>query len=366
MDKPFICIVIPIFQVREDYLDACMRSILQQSFTDLEVVLVDDGSPSECGALCDNYEKRDARVRVIHQANQGVSVARNNGIDSATADWVMFVDADDWLEVDACERLKGHLDSNSWDVLLFSGVREYADNQVVMNYGLQHGLTYSTANVEEREFLYRLAMRPPNASKTRTWPIYYSWNKVYRRDFLIRNDIRYPKGIPKSEDKIFTLRCFERLSTLHCVGDALYHYRINADSVCNRYLEKADTERVKLLKILQDVAKRMDSELGSLRQDAGYRVVTEDYRRFVFGIISDVLLSKYYHPDCPYDKRRRRREAIAFLGTEPFKSVLDDIAYESLSTEGKLKKWMLKRDLPQVLSMMKHFQAKLANHTPNG
>lgn len=358
-------IIVPIFKVREDYLEECMRSIVNQSFTDFEVILVDDGGPREVGVLCDTYARMDARIRVIHQDNQGVSVARNNGLADAKADWIMFVDADDWLEEDACERLKQHLDGNNWDILLFSCIKEYANNHVLMNYGLQHGQTYKTANVEERELLYRRAMRPPTLSRVKAWPLYYSWNKVYRREFLLKNDIRYPDGISKSEDKIFALRCFEKLSTLHCVGDALYHYRINADSVCNSYLENVDTDRLKLVKELEEIARRMDRELGALKNDAEYCILTEDYRRFVFGIISDVLLLKYYHPDCPYDKQTQKREAIAFLEMEPFKSVLISTTYKSLTTEGKVKKWMLKRNLLRPFSMMKHLQARMANCTPS-
>jgi len=341
LDKPFFSIIIPIFDVREDYFNACMRSIFNQSFTGFEVIIVNDGSRCEIRALCDMFKEKDTRVRVIHQENQGVSAARNNGIQHATADWIMFVDADDWLAANACERLKTYLDGKNWDILLFSAIREYAHKQVIMTYGLQHGKTYNTANVEDRELLYRRAMRPPINSKGKVWPIYYSWDKVFKRVFLIENHIRYPGGIPKSEDKIFLLRCFEKLSDLHCVEDALYHYRINAGSVCRRYIENADSDRLMLAKMLEGIAQNMDRELGLLKNDPGYSAITSDYKRFVFGIISDVLLLKYYHPDCPYDKETIKRESVAFLHTETFKSAVQEIPFSQLSCVARLKKWLL-------------------------
>jgi len=98
MDTPFFSIIIPVYKVRQDYLEMCVESIRNQSFCNLEVILVDDGSPDNCGAICDEYAKKDARIKVIHQRNQGVSAARNAGIEAAQGEWIMFVDADDWLD----------------------------------------------------------------------------------------------------------------------------------------------------------------------------------------------------------------------------------------------------------------------------
>ena len=96
--EPFISIIVPIYKIPEDYLKRCIDSILKQDFTDIELILVDDESPDNSGIICDEYSKKDARIKVIHQKNSGVSVARNSGIDIANGVWISFVDADDWLE----------------------------------------------------------------------------------------------------------------------------------------------------------------------------------------------------------------------------------------------------------------------------
>ncbi len=95
-DKPLISVVVPIYKV-ESYLRECIDSILAQTLSDIEVLLVDDGSPDNCGAICDEYAEKDERVRVFHKENGGVSMARKTGVDNATADWITFVDADDTL-----------------------------------------------------------------------------------------------------------------------------------------------------------------------------------------------------------------------------------------------------------------------------
>ena len=94
-----ISVIVPVYNV-EPYLRKCVDSILAQSYSNLEVILVDDGSPDGCGAICDEYAAKDARVRVIHKPNGGVSDARNAGLDIMTGDYVAFVDSDDWVEAD--------------------------------------------------------------------------------------------------------------------------------------------------------------------------------------------------------------------------------------------------------------------------
>lgn len=92
-------IIVPVYKV-EKYLERCVESIINQTFEDFELILIDDGSPDRCGAICDEYAAEDERIKVIHQKNQGVSVARNAGLDVATGDYICFVDSDDWIELD--------------------------------------------------------------------------------------------------------------------------------------------------------------------------------------------------------------------------------------------------------------------------
>lgn len=99
-----ITIIVPVYQV-EDYLDRCVQSLMRQTYSELEIILVDDGSVDSSPQMCDQYAKIDNRVKVIHKENGGLSSARNSGIDVATGDYIMFVDSDDYIELDTCQRL---------------------------------------------------------------------------------------------------------------------------------------------------------------------------------------------------------------------------------------------------------------------
>ena len=101
---PKFSIVVPVYKV-EAYLERCLGSLISQTLTDIEIILVDDGSPDNCPRICDQYAKKDSRIKVIHQKNAGVSAARNKGLEYATGEWILFCDSDDWMEANACEVL---------------------------------------------------------------------------------------------------------------------------------------------------------------------------------------------------------------------------------------------------------------------
>lgn len=341
MKQPFFSIIIPIYNAPKDYFEECIRSCIGQSFDNIEILLVDDGSREECAALCDAYAAEDARIRVIHQQNQGVSMARNNGIAAANGEWLMFVDADDWLELDACERVKAHLEKQPCEMLLFNLIKECDDKQIPLNYGFENARLYDATNVDVKEFLYRRAMGSPNTRAEQLCTVYYSMDKVIKRSFLIENALQYPAGLPQSEDKVFILSCFEKLGRLYYVNDILYHYRINTASVCNRYSDRTDVNRMMLAKHLTAISERMDKELGALKGDPNYRVLRKDCQSFLFGIVSQVFRLKFYHPDAPYSQRERARLARNFIKTEPFRSAIRECKYRELPRNAKLKKLLL-------------------------
>lgn len=340
MDTPFFSVIIPVYKVRQDYFEMCVESIRNQSFRDVEIILVDDGSPDNCGVFCDEYSKMDGRIKVIHQKNQGVSAARNAGIDAARGEWIMFVDADDWIAEDSYEKLATYVCNCDYDcdILIFRLVRAYENQKVALAYPFESNRVYDTSVCEDKEALYRLAMRPPKLGNS---VVYYSVDKVIRREFLNAKKLRYPVGLSKSEDKVFILQCFEKLRKLCFIDEAYYFYRINVDSVCNRYSENADMDRLQLARMLLPIANRMDTELSNLKGDKDYSVLTNDCKRFLFGIISDVFSLKFFHSDCPYNRRESKSMAKTFLKTEPFRSCIQDMKYEQLSVSAKLKKFLL-------------------------
>lgn len=130
MSKPLISIVVPVYKV-EKYLERCVKSICAQTYQNLEIILVDDGSPDRCGEMCDMFAKQDSRIRVVHKENGGLSDARNAGLDIMTGDYVGFVDSDDWIEPDMYDTLYNLLIANNADIAAGGIFLDYADQRTL-------------------------------------------------------------------------------------------------------------------------------------------------------------------------------------------------------------------------------------------
>ena len=223
-----ISVIVPVYRV-EKYLPACIDSILNQTFTDFELILVDDGSPDRCPEICDETAKRDARVRAIHQANQGLSAARNAGIEAAHGAWLSFVDSDDFLAPDFLKALHDAAVRAGADCAL-CGV------QLTDEAGQKIGQLLSVADGVRtgRSILETLC----RASEI---PYLVAWNKLYRRDVF--QTLRYPVGM-QNEDTYLAAELFDTVQTVICVSKPMYFYRQRADSIMHTAVTTRNLDRM--------------------------------------------------------------------------------------------------------------------------
>lgn len=205
-EKPLLSIIVPVYDV-ERYLPKCIDSILAQTFTDFELILVEDGSPDNCPALCDAAAARDARIRVIHQKNGGLSAARNAGLDAARGAWIGFVDSDDYIAPEMYEVLYQAVQSTGADLALcdYAEVDEAGAPCLPPHTGLAQRIFTG------RELLKR-------ATNTMAQP---AWNKLYRRAIFAQ--LRYPEG-KLNEDLFLIPEVCLQIQKAVVVPKALYYY----------------------------------------------------------------------------------------------------------------------------------------------
>ena len=257
MGANLISVVIPVYRVVQ-YLRRCVDSVLAQTYTQIEVILVDDGSPDGCPAICDAYAREDGRVRVIHQKNAGLSGARNRGIEAAEGEWLAFVDSDDYLAPEFLERLyRACVDTDSeMSVCRWEYVK---GEQPIPECGSGAVRTYSG-----REMLANL-YRPDGAY------FVVAWNKLYRRELF--QDIRYPLG-RIHEDEATTYRVYARVNRAAYVDSSLYGYFVTPTSITRGFNPKR-------MDWVYAVAERMD-----FFEKRGYRELMEPgLRAFADGSI---------------------------------------------------------------------------------
>ena len=209
MEMCNISVIVPVYNV-EEYLSHCLDSILSQSLSNFEVLLIDDGSRDSSSSICDMYAKRDSRIKVFHKKNEGVSVARNVGLDNACGEWIVFVDADDLLEKNALESLVACAEHGQSDVAL-------ASTDVLTLDGSRQKYKFFE-DCQKKDFL----------------PIkhYALWGYIFKRSLIEKNKIRFVSGLAYSEDRVFLYSvscCCEKISM---TSDVVYVYRKNPYSVC--------------------------------------------------------------------------------------------------------------------------------------
>lgn len=179
-----ISIIIPVYNC-EDCIDICINSILQQSYDEFEIVLIDDGSSDKCGLICDKYAESDSRIKVLHQTNQGASVARNRGINISNGEYITFLDCDDyWLENTVLEKIAHRLKETNADVLSFNfcKVREHELGMSYFSIKKSMPITYNEN--QSIEFI----------KENDLW-IACAWNKVIRRDLFSNGQLRFIEGV---------------------------------------------------------------------------------------------------------------------------------------------------------------------------
>lgn len=218
-----LSVIIPVFNV-EAYLDECLSSVARQTYRDWECILVDDGSTDRSGDICDSWSSIDNRFIVIHQSNKGVSAARNNGLAKAEGDYVVFIDADDWVEETYLSDLLDKSD-DSVDMVLSGIVQERADG--------------SCRICPSREITIHLSA----AAQSSDWVeyinlLYGPYAKLYRHSVIKDNGLSFPEQQSLGEDMIFNLSYLEQVSNALIIPKANYHYRIqdgNSLSTMYRY-----------------------------------------------------------------------------------------------------------------------------------
>ena len=234
-ENRLVSIIVPIYKV-ESYIEKCILSLLAQTYKNIEVLLIDDGSPDKCGEICEKWKKKDGRIKVIHKENGGLSDARKVGINEATGKYIMIVDGDDWIDPMTVEECIEIAERKNVDCVLYSYVREYGDVSID-NPLFEKSFFYSNKrNVKEmhRKLVGPLGEELHHPEKVDN--LSSVCMKLYRRDIAQRGKIVSEKIVGTSEDTIFNLYALEKCEKIAYINKCYYHYRKdNAHSIVTVY-----------------------------------------------------------------------------------------------------------------------------------
>ncbi len=276
--EPLISVIIPVFNV-EDYLDYCLKSVIEQEYKNLEIILVDDGSSDSSGGICEEYAKKDSRIKVIHKKNGGLSSARNVGLDVMTGDYISFVDSDDYIRVDYISQMVRYIVEDKTDLVICSTKKTTSnkDYRFVPQKSNKH-FVYDSPTIKIKMISKKVPM--------------YSVSKLFKASF--KEELRFPEG-KLFEDIVSTWNVIKKVNNVTFSTDELYYYRQRTGSIVN---SNYNHNRMDQLFFSESIYEEI-SDKGVLKNVAGtrcffaavdtYALVSKDYPEDINLIINSII-----------------------------------------------------------------------------
>lgn len=284
MNNPKISIIIPCYGV-EKYLDRCMETIINQTLCDIEIILVDDGSPDNVPAMCDEWAKKDARVKVFHKENAGLGYARNTGLDVAIGEYVAFIDSDDYIDTGMYDKLYTIATCENADAI-FCGTRR----EVSSGYFVNQQECSEPEIFESEKIVYFYLNMVASAPYTRKERLYGMsvWRAIYKREYIKKYGIRFlSEREYVSEDLPFQIDFLQQCKKVVLLPDILHTYCLNQTSLTHTFHKEKFDRFVKLYFYLKKQTKEVDPKFYHAN-----RFVIGYTRSYLYGLIKSSLHRK--------------------------------------------------------------------------
>lgn len=329
-----VSIVVPIYN-SENYLKYCLETIINQTYSNLEILLINDGSVDNSLEICREYEQKDNRIKLFNIPNSGVSVARNIGIKNATGEFITFVDSDDWMELNAIEFGVDKAMKTNADVIIWSYFKNYPNKEEELS--LLPGGNKSFTNDKDLLFLKSIYQfygedRLLNAVSAGT-----TWGKFYKSNLIKDNNIKFKKELTRSQDVVFGLEAFNTAKLIKYYDIPLYHYRINNSSTCSgtRFIDDTKTPFNSLLDEMKSFSEQFKDK-GKFEKVINARAVQ---------VILWHLDHKYLHENYNRSFFEKRKQIITLINQQPYKDALKNVDMNLLPKKEKLVAILLRFNL---------------------
>ena len=326
MEKDLISVIVPVYNV-EKYIKRCIDSIINQKYTNLEIILVDDGSPDNCGKICDEYAKKDNRIKVIHKENGGVSSARNAGLEVANGKYITFVDADDWVEHQYIEQLARVMIEKQADYVTCGYNRVYANQNEKINYSGR------IIEYTPKEYLVKLLNVQLGYG--------FCHMKLIKRNVI--KDKRFYDKLIVGEDAFFNVELCENMKKITILEKTLYNYRFNENSIVRTYDEDYAKKYKNSMEVMYEY---IIKKYGNDKE-----IIQNLYNYIAYHIL---LISVNY---CFNPKNKNKIKSLKNLyNIKIFKDAIKFSNYKMLSFSRKVALFSLKHKLSYLTGFICYFR----------
>ncbi len=332
---PIISIVVPVYKIKKSYLERSVDVLIHQTFQDIEILLIDDGSPDNCGQICDELAQTDGRIKVIHQSNQGVSVARNAGVEASKGKYIVFLDPDDWLEPDYCETLYKKIEQTHADVVFCQKCHDYADETPTLYF--EHHPSFELTD-EDCKRLTQCLLRDDVRAFINIGDIGACWGKIIRKDLLIQNGIVFPKGVKKAQDYVWNLYVCEYAKKYVYDDYVGYHYLSdNPTSICHRANKEIPQIILSVLHAMEQFVEKHHPT------DSAY---VHALGAGCFNMIRVIESSYLYHQDVKLSYKQIKKIYTDFLDDPVIKKYSSQCSSKDFNgLKGKMRYFLLKHKM---------------------
>ena len=328
---PKVSIIVPVYNL-EQFVKQCIESLMNQSFKDIEILLIDDGSTDSSPQICDSYAVRDSRVKVIHQKNMGLSGARNSGIRESCGRWFMIVDGDDWLEPNAVEILYAYAEKYQSDIFIGSFYINTETEQKKDSFYSVKEFHYRSKD-EMLELQKNCISSTALANKTAASNMGVTWARLYRRDFVVDNNLSFILGLKRTQDAIFHLYAFEIAEKVDFVDLPVHHYRIWGASASKKASKNFHDTALQIIKNIEKFMKETGKE----------EVFKNAYDSKVSKLLLEIVKLELA-PKSNTDSFQKKLKFLRYLAeSEPYCSSVKAVDYSTLTKGQKIGCTLIKK-----------------------
>ena len=343
-NQGIVSIIVPVYNV-EKYFSRCINSLLSQTYPFLEIILVDDGSPDNCGEMCDDFALSDKRIKVIHKANAGLGMARNTGLDYATGDYIVFVDSDDYVAPEYVEVLLNSLIKHNAEIATAGFIRNFLDGSQKMQRSVTNSQIWYDEEVIEQVLFPILGANPNNKSDVESEMCV--WRNIYRRDIIENLQLRFVSEREYvSEDIFFNMQYLLNTHTAVQIPECVYYYSENPISLTHSYrFDRFEKYCAMLLKQIDILQEYYLYEKAKLRLFRTYIMKTKK-------CISMISMCKSRWND-------KRKLCLNILNNELFCRVLKEYKEHTKFTTQRIQLYMLEKKMVSVWMLFYPIKQKI-------
>lgn len=318
-----ISIIVPVYNT-ENYLEKCLYSLVNQTYKNIEIIIVDDGSPDNSMNIIQKFVLADNRVKVISQKNQGLSGARNTGMNNTNGDYIMFIDSDDWIEIDTCEKAINASEKYNADVVFWSYIKEFSNSQKDNYLFDKTEIIWSEKNINQLSRRMVGLVGDELANPQSIDNLVTAWGKLYKKSVI--GDVRFTDTkIIGTEDALFNIEVFLGINSAVYIPDLLSHYRKDNESSLTHNYKK------KLVSRWREMYSRIKYLLD--RNDMSREYYDALKNRICFGLIG---LGINLAEDKKMSFKEKKKEIYNILSMKHYQIALKDLDFSYLPIQWKV------------------------------